>query len=134
MQAGTALAKVIQSCLDDERTLVEGSKRVDGQRRAVLTRLADERRRFAEELERVNGQGSRESLASVVRELESDLWTRMAGPNAGDVVATCRASQQRTEARYDGALLLDLPGETKAILTRQLERVHATRDELAQLE
>jgi uncharacterized protein (TIGR02284 family) len=134
MQARTAVAKVIQSCLDDERTLVEGCKRVDSQKSAVLTRLADERRRFAEDLERLNGQGSRESWGSLGRELESELWTRMAGPNASDVVATCRASQQRTEARYDKALALDLPDEVKAVLMTQLERVHAARDDLNEME
>ena len=134
METSPVIAKIIQSCLDDERTLVQESKLVDSQRKAVLIRLADERRHFAEELERLNGQGSRESWTALVRELGNGLWARMTGRNAGDAVAECRRSQRRTEARYELALGLELPREVKDALVIQHERVHAARDELTRLE
>jgi hypothetical protein len=134
MRTSTAIARVIESCLDDERTLVEEGKLVDPPRRAVLTRLADERRRFAEELERLNGQASRESWGAIARELGSHLWARMAGPNAGDAVAACRRSQRRTEERYDRALELRLPTDVRGALLAQQVRVHAARSELSAIE
>jgi hypothetical protein len=130
----SAIAKVVQSCLDDERTLVLESKVVDATRRRVLIRLADERRRFAEELERFNGQGSRESWGSLRRELDSDVRECIAGRSTSEAVAACRRSQERTEARYDKVLALELPSEVKAALVTQHERVHAARDELAKMD
>jgi hypothetical protein len=134
MGTSPAVAKVIQSCLDDERTLVQESHRLDPQREAVLIRLADERRRFAEELERFNGQASRESWSSLAREVGNKLWIRLAGRNAGDAVAACRRSQRRTELRYESVLALELPQELKTALMNQRERVHAAGDDLAKLE
>jgi len=137
MGTSPAVAKVIQSCLDDERTLVQESHRLDPQREAVLIRLADERRRFAEELERFNGQASRESWSSLAREAGetvSRVWMRLAGRNAGDAVAACRRSQRRTELRYESVLALELPQELKTALMNQRERVHAAGDDLAKLE
>src|SRR5580658_9330615 len=93
MRTSPVVAKVIQSCLDDERTLMQESHGLDAQREAVLIRLAEERRRFAEELERLNGQASRESWSSLAREVSNKLRTRLAGRNAGDAIAACRRSQ-----------------------------------------
>jgi hypothetical protein len=134
MRTSPAVAKVIQSCLDDERMLVQKSHGLDPPRAAVLVRLADERRRFAEELERFNGQASRESWSSLAREVASKAWMRLAGGNAGDLVAACRRSQQRTELRYERALALALPQALRTALVSQRERVHAAGDELAKIE
>jgi hypothetical protein len=134
MRTSPVIAKIVQSCLDDERTLVQESKRVDAPRSAVLTRLASERRCFAEELERLNGQGTRESWGSLLRERGSNAWARMTGRNTGDAIAVCRRSQSRTEVRYEKALEHELPNEMKAMLSVQLERLVAARDELARIE
>jgi hypothetical protein len=133
MSASRAVAKVTQSLLDDERTLIQESRRVGDPLRAVLTRLAGERRSFAEELERFNGQGSRESWGALARELRRNLWTRMAGRDARQSVAACQRSQQRTEAQYRNALHLDLPGDLKAALVAQQERLREARAELGSL-
>jgi len=134
MQTSPAIAKVIQSCLDDERTLIEESKAVDEQRRAVLIRLADERRRFAEDLERFNGQGSRESWGAIVREARNNMWAGTAGRNPGDAVAACLRSQHRTEVRYEEALETELSSEVRAALVTQHQSVHAARADLAKIE
>jgi uncharacterized protein (TIGR02284 family) len=134
MQVRSAIAKVIRACLDDERTLVQRSKLVDAERSELLIRMADERRRFAEELEQFNGQGSRESWGTVARELESNLWARVVGRNTGDAVAACRRSQRRTEARYDQVLKLVLPTEVRAALMIQYKHVRAARNELTKVE
>ncbi len=137
MHSSTVIAKVIESCLEDERTLVRERKLVDAQKRAVLTRLADDRRRFSEELGRLNGPspwGGRGSWSALLRELGSDLWVRAAGRNAGDAIAACRRSQHRTDACYEKALELEWPSELKAALSAQHERVHAARHELAAIE
>jgi hypothetical protein len=134
MRNSPAVAKVIRSCLDDERALIQQSRHLDPYGEAVLVRLAGERRRFAEELERYNGQTSRESWASLARELGNKLWIRLAGRDAVAAIAACRRSQRRTEVRYEKALALALPDDVHAALTVQRNRVHAARDELAQLD
>jgi biotin-(acetyl-CoA carboxylase) ligase len=134
MRTSPAVAKVIQSCLDDERTLLQESHRVDPQREAVLVRLADERRRFAEELERFNGQTSRESWSSLAREVGRSVWMQLGAHNAGDAVAACRRSQHRTAIRYEKVLALELPPALRVALQNQRERVDDAGDELAKLE
>jgi hypothetical protein len=134
MHASTAIATIIQSCLDDERMLVEGSRRIDLERSGVLLRLASERRRFADALERFNGQASRESWKALAEELENDLWAEMAGPNAGDVVASCRRSQRRTKECYARALELPLPAEVRVVLLAQQAEVDAAEPALARIE
>jgi hypothetical protein len=137
MRTSSAIAKVIESCLDDERTLVREAKLVDAQKSAVLTRLADERRRFSEELERLNGPNKRGALGSwgaLVRELGNELWLRAAGRNTSDAIAVCRQSQHRTDIRYEKVLELEWPSDLKVVLTAQHERVHAARRILAEIE
>jgi len=134
MDTSPAVARVIESCLDDERTLVQESKVVDERRRAVLMRLADERRRFAEDLERFNGQGSRESWGGIAREAGNKLWAEMAGRNPGDAVAACLRSQHRTEVRYEEALETELSSDVRAALVTQHQSVQAARADLAKIE
>ncbi len=133
MPVSRALARVTQSLLDDERTLVQASQRGDAPTKAVLIRLASERRRFAEELERLNGQGSRESWGALARELGRALLARMPRRTTGGAVATCRRSLRRTEAQYGRALRLDLESEVKAVLVSQRPRLRAAEAELAAL-
>lgn len=136
MNSATAIQKIIESCLDDERTLVHGSKLVDPQERAVLARLADERRRFSEELEHLTapiGRGNLGSWGALVRELGSDLRARLLGRNASDALAACRRSQHRTDVRYEKALELEWPRELEVALAAQHERVHAAARELAEI-
>jgi hypothetical protein len=133
MPVSKAVSRVTQSLLDDERTLLQESQRVDASTKAVLMRLANERPRFAEELERLNGQGSRESWGALVRELGRALLTRMPRRNMGEAVATCCRSQRRTEAHYGRALRFDLESEVKAVLISQQVRLRAAGAELAQL-
>jgi hypothetical protein len=134
VRSSNAIAKVIESCLDDERTLARESRHVDADRGAVLTQLANERRRFVGELERLSPQHGRGSWGALRRELAGDLWLRAAGPNTGDAVEACRRSQHRTEVRYDRALELDWPPDVRTLLAAQHERIHAARYRLAELE
>jgi hypothetical protein len=134
MRTSPAVAKIIQACLDDERALIQESRHLDPYGQAVLVRLAGERRLFAEELERFNGQASRESWGSLAREVGNKLWVRLAGRKAVTAIDACRRSQRRTEERYEKALALALPEDVQAALTIQRVRVHAARDELAQLD
>jgi len=134
MRHSNAIKKVIESCFDDERTLVQKSKLVDEATALVLRRLADERHSFLEELERLSspiGRGSSGSWGALVRELGNWPWAKVIGPRAA--IAACRRSQQRTDLRYERALELEWSSELKAILTLQHERVHAARRELAEL-
>jgi hypothetical protein len=137
VRTSNAIQKVIESCLDDERTLFRQSKLVDEQRRAVLVRLADERRRFSEELERFSGPIGRGHLGSwraLARELGDELWARAMGRNPHDAIDACRRSQHRADVRYEQALELEWPGEVKAALDAQHARVHAARLELSKIE
>jgi hypothetical protein len=135
MPTSKAIANVTQSLLDDERTLLQESARVDAPRRAVLVRLANERRRFAEELERFNGQGSRESWGALARELGRDVRAHVNDKNDIAVaIASCRRSRDRTEEQYASALRLDLPSGVRAALTAQRKQLEAAEAELAGLE
>lgn len=138
MKTPSAIAKVIESCLDDERTLLHESKLVDEKRSAVLTRLADERHRFSEELERLSGRpvarGNPGSWTELVRELGNRLYVGTWGRNTGDAIQVCRRSQHRTDLRYESALKLEWPSELAAALVKQHERVHAAGQELSSIE
>jgi len=131
----TTIAKVIEARFDDERTLVHGSKHVDARKSALLTRLADERRRFSEELERLTGPIDRGTLGSwggLAWELSDNLRARVLGRST-EAVAACRRSQHRTEARYAKALELPLPTALHAALVAQHSRVHHAARELAEI-
>jgi hypothetical protein len=134
MLQSPVVAEIIRSCLDDERTLVQEGRRVGDRQKGTLSRLADERRRFAETLERLNGQTSRESWGAIVRELGSGIWSRAAGRNVADAIEACRQSQNRIEVLYEKALAGELPSEIKATLMSQHERVVAAREELLSIE
>lgn len=134
MDTTNAIAKVIESCMDDERTLMHESKVVGSERGAALAQLADERRQFIERLEPFAPRHGRGSWGALRRELAGDLWARAAGPNTGDAIVLCRRSQHRTEVCYGRALELEWPADIRALLASQLERVSAARFELAQLE
>jgi hypothetical protein len=134
MPGSKAVEAVTTALLDDERTLLREGTRIDATRRAVLTRLADERRAFAEELERSNGQSSRESWGSLGRELWRMLRTRWQPPSVGGAVAVCRSSLHRTEARYAKALVCDLPSDLRSTLLAQLERLRTAESDLRKLE
>ncbi len=137
MNRSTAIAKVIESCLDDERVLFRASKLVDPEKRALLTHLADERRRFSEELERMTapiGRGSLGSWGAIFRELGTDLWARVVGRTAAEALSACRRSQQHTDARYEETLALEWPNELEVALAAQHDRVHAAASELAEID
>jgi hypothetical protein len=137
MRTSNAITKIIESCLDDERTLVQQGKLVGAEKSAVLARLADERRRFSKELERLTRpvtRGHTGSWYAIASELVQDVWIRLWGFNVGDAVATCRRSQRRIDSRYERALELEWPMDLRATLEAQHERIHAARRALAMLE
>lgn len=133
LRVSTTIAKVIEARFDDERALVHGSKHVDARKSALLTRLADERRRFSEELKRLTGPIDRGTLGSWLPwELSDNLRARVLGRST-EAVAACRRSQHRTEARYAKALELPLPTALHAALVAQHSRVHHAARELAEI-
>lgn len=138
MRTSNAIAKLIESCLDDERTLLRESKLVDAEKSEVLVRLADERRRFSEELSRLNrrplGRGNLGSWSALAREIGERLWVGAWGGNSGDAIEACRESQHRTDLRYEKALKLVWPKEMRTALVAQHERVHAAHQELSAIE
>lgn len=141
MKTSDVLQRLVQACVDDERTLLHESKFVDAQRASALTRLAREREQFIAELERVGALASRRSRGSwaeLAREAGRDVWVAAAGRNKGDAITICRHSRARTEARYYDAMHAPLneplPDETGRLLAEHWRRLHDEASELDQLQ
>src|SRR5258708_18855715 len=97
MRNSQGLQRLIVGCLDDERTLQYESGLVDPNRNVVLSRLANERARFADRLRTLGEPGARAtgSWLGGLRELFRGAWVIAAGRNSGDSIAECRRSRDR---------------------------------------
>ncbi len=136
MRTARILRKLIRACVDDECTLRHESKFVDASRAVALGRLASERARFVEDLERLEGGAASRpnaSWAELLSKARRNVWVAAAGPNNGDAIASCRHSRVRTEARYDEAMQAALPEEIRRVLAAQRSRLHEEADELNRL-
>jgi hypothetical protein len=126
---------MIGACVDDERMLSRAARMVDPKRREALTKLADERVKFIDEL-RTSGRTlhsnphARGSLMGALRGAMLEAWVFTVGMNAGDVLGACRRSQERTEATFARNLEQTWPKETRALLAEQQGRVDHARQEL----
>ena len=133
MQISKAFKVLIRACVDDERTLHHECGFVDDSRRVVLSRLAAERTRFAEQLRRLAGTEGADSTGSwreLMRELRRSIRVVAGGPNSSDAVSACRRSRERTEAVYDRVLGLPWPKQTLSTLREQRDRIREERREL----
>lgn len=130
------LQQLIGACLDDGRTLDHASGLVDEDRRAVLSRLASERARFAERLQTLGEPGIQAtgSWAGMLRELVRSFRVIAGGPNNGDAIAECRRSRSRTEALYEKAIRRPWSQPILPTLMEQRDRLRYERRELLQLQ
>lgn len=136
MKTSKILRNLICACVDDERTLQHERTFADPGRAETLTRLANERAQFVEDLERLGERSQSRpigSWAEFFRELGRDVWVAAAGRNNGDAIARCRRSRARTEARYDGAMQAPLPDDVRSVLATQRRRLYDEADELNRL-
>jgi|GEM_PF-2295779 len=136
VKTSRVLRELIRACVDDECTLRHESKFVDARRAEALTRLASERGRFVEDLERLEDGAARRpkaSWAELLSEARRNVWVAAAGRNSGDAIASCRHSRSRTEARYDEAMRRALPDEVRRVLAAQRSRLNDETDELNRL-
>ena len=68
-----------------------------------------------------------------VREAGRGLRVFAVGPNISDAIVSCRHARARTEARYDAAMLRELPAEVRGVLATHLGRLRDEMGELNQL-
>jgi len=134
MHLSNTIAKIIESCLDDRKTLLDECRNLDPSQQALLTRLAAEREEFVRQLEQLSPAPAKTSWRESLRLLGTHAFERAAGPNTGDSIAACKRSQARTTAEYEKALELDLPSDVRTVLTSQYERIRVEREELTRLE
>lgn len=134
MHPSNALAKIIQACLDDRKTLLDECRNVDPSGQAFLMRLAQEREEFVQQLEPLCPGPAKTSWGESLRLLRNHAFERAAGHNLGDSIAACKRSQDRTTAEYEKAFELDLPSDVRTLLRSQYERIRAEREELTRLE
>src|SRR5579859_6580067 len=137
MKTTKILRELIRACVDDQWALQHERAFADARAAKTLTRLAQERAQFVEQLERLGEPAHGRptlSWAEFFRELGRDLWVGAAGRNNGDAIATCRRSRARTEARYDGAMQGPLPDEIRSVLAVQRSRLQDEADELNRLQ
>jgi hypothetical protein len=136
MQNSRGLHRLIVGCLDDERTLHRESGRVDFQRKEVLSRLADERGRFVEELQRLGEPcaAASESWLALLREFGRAVRVLAGGRNSGDSIASCRRSCGRTEALYEQAMRLEWSHSIRPVLLTHRDRIRHSGGELLALQ
>ena len=124
---------LIRACVDDERTLHHECGFVDDHRRVVLSRLAAERTRFAEQLRQLAGTEGADTTSSwreLMREVRRSIRVVAGGPNNSDSVSACRRSRDRTEAVYERVLDLPWPKQALSTLLEQRDRIHDERKDL----
>ncbi len=130
------LRRLIIGCLDDERALHYESSHVDLTRQLVLSRLADERAHFADELRTLADPGVRASASWLgrVREWFRMVWVLARGCNSGDAIAVCRRSGSRTEALYSKAIKRQWSEPILPTLLEQRDRIRHSAAELSLLQ
>jgi hypothetical protein len=136
MRNSKGLQRLIVGCLDDERALDYESGLVDHDRQVVLSRLADERAKFADRLRTLGEPGARAtgSWRRRLRELLRGVRVLAGGRNNGDSIAECRRSRDRTEALYDQAVKLQWLPPILPTLFEQRDRIRRSRGELLALQ
>lgn len=138
MRSSNAIQTLIDSSRDSERMLRHESGFVDSSRRAILTRLADERGATVEQLQSVHSGRRRGAMSGswieLFRELRRSLGVAFGGRNSGDAVAACRRSMHRAEALYDRAVRLPLSKEMMDLLLQQRNRVFHANVELTAIQ
>jgi hypothetical protein len=139
MNKSSAIRQLIGACVDDEFTLRHESEYVDGERKGVLERLADERATLIDELRAARGDAEtpasqarpeRRSWAERLREFLRSLRVFAGGPDPGDAVEECRKSRDRTESAYARADALPWAKEGMALLREHAGRLMRARSEL----
>lgn len=129
---------LLRACVDDEHMLDRG-ERLDPSRRAPLARLARRRVHFVSELQQAGRTlrgvpGARASFFGEVRAARVSAMMFAAGPNAGDVLTACKASQARLESRFATALTGEWSASVRAVLVEIHDEVVKSRDELVALQ
>ena len=131
--------QLVGACVDDEHMLTRAADMVDEGRAVGLRRLARERIDFIEEL-RSSGRTlhqtphTRGSIVGEARGMALRAWIFYTGENAGDVLAACRHSQERTEALFASSLHQPWSREITDLLTAQHARIDAAQDELVAIQ
>ena len=131
------LQKLIRACLDDDRILTREAEIVDERRARALRRLAHERVRFVEDLQRLEARPRQRvagSWAELLREAGRAVFVLAIGRNAGDSIASCRRSRARTEEQYDEAMKGPWPDDARRVLASQRQSLHDEADELVHLQ
>jgi hypothetical protein len=124
----TSIEKLIRACVDDQHALRRSGRSLGAVPRGKLERMACERERFVDELQTVgttlNGRPrAAGSWLGLARGLAERSWAFAAGPNAGDAIAACRHSQQRTELLFADALESSWTSGVRAALVEQHRRI-----------
>ena len=111
----------------------------DSELQRAFRDLSDERRGFADEIDRLirqhGGQPTTRggSLAGAAHRMFMDLRTAMSGSDRNAVLTEVARGEGVAEAAYDSALRAELPSEIKQIVQRQHDRVRSTRDRFRHL-
>lgn len=138
MRPGTALQKLMDATCDCEQRLRHESGFVDAHGRLMLRRLADDRGASSVQLrEAFAGYGLTQRGGSWIERLRETLRSLSVfagGVNRGDAVAGCRWAMARVEARYECALAMPWPVESRAILLRQQGNLRNGQDELVAIQ
>jgi hypothetical protein len=136
MRQSKGLERLIEGCLDDERTLHNESDRVGPQRHAVLRRIAGERQQFADCLRTLGEPGVRSAVSWLGGLREGMRWAFVlaGGPNSGDSISACRRSCDRIEALYTSAIGLRWAQSILPTLSEQRESIRRSRQELLALQ
>lgn len=101
--------------------------------------LSDERRGFADEIERLIRQhggtppARSGSLAGAAHRMFMDLRTAITQDDRTAVLTEVARGEGVAEAAYDSALRAELPGDVKAVVQRQHDRVRSTRNRFRSL-
>jgi hypothetical protein len=138
LRPGAALQKLIDSTCDCEYRLRHESGFVDAPSRLTLRRLADDRGASTLQLREVFAGyrliPSRGSWTERLRDTTRGLSVLAGGVNRGDAVAACRRAMARVEARYERALAMSWPDESRAVLLRQQGTLRNGQSELVAIQ
>jgi hypothetical protein len=136
MLKSKGLERLIEGCLDDERTLQNESGGVGSRRHAVLDRMAGERSQFVEQLRTLGEPGIRPTASWLGSLREGMRWAFVlaGGPNNGDSISACRRSCDRIEALYTHAIGLPWAQAILPTLSDQRESIRRSRQELIALQ
>jgi len=140
MSHRSAYAKVLNACLDDERTLEHESRLVDEESGGTLARLARQRESFidvaklAPATKESGPPHPRRSLRSTAREIFRSIRVELWGKNRGDSMAECRRANARARDSLEKALDLSWSAEILDLMLSELTNVRRERTELYRLE